>query len=265
MKEYYQRYQRQLILEGFGAAGQVKLSKARVLVIGAGGLGCPVLQYLAAAGVGHLGIADDDRVDISNLNRQVLYGQEDVGKHKTDVAAERVKALNHLVEVVTYRERWSALLSVRYFGDYDVIVDATDNFASRYVINDGCALMKKPLVFGAVSQFEGQVAVFNVEHDGMALSYRDVFPVPPKDSEVMNCMAGGVLGVLPGIIGVMQATEVIKLITGTGEPLVNTLLTYNARSQSIYRMQLAVHPGARTEMPESLEAYQNTDYDTLCR
>lgn len=265
MKEYYQRYQRQLILKGIGMEGQQKLSDARVLVIGAGGLGCPVLQYLAAAGIGHLGIADDDTISLSNLNRQILFGQEDTGKFKAEVAAEKIRLLNNLVNVVVYRERWNASLSIQYFGDYDIIVDATDNFASRYMINDGCALMQKSLVFGAVSQFEGQVAVFNAEREGETLSYRDLFPVPPKEGEVMNCMEGGVLGVLPGIIGVMQATEVIKVVCGIGDVLTNTMLTYNALSHQFYKIRIVKNPNALLEMPGNQEEYLNTKYDELCR
>lgn len=265
MKDHLIRYQRQIILKGFGEEAQEKLSKARVLVIGAGGLGCPILQYLAAAGVGRMGIADDDMVSITNLNRQLLYVPEDIGKWKAIVAAEKIKALNNQIVVDVINQRWSPSLSLQYFDEYDIIVDATDNFASRYLINDGCVLFNKPLVFGAVSQFEGQAAVFNVPKNGISLNYRDLFPIPPKNNEVLNCMEGGVLGVLPGLIGVMQATEVIKLLTGVGESLANQMLTYNALTQSFYKIQLIQNPIASTQLPESIEVYLQTNYEYLCQ
>lgn len=265
MKEFLLRYQRQITLEGFGIAAQEKLANAKVLVIGAGGLGCPILQYLAAAGVGHLGIADYDNISFSNLNRQILFGQADLGKSKVAIAASKVHALNNLVQITSYQEQWNQALSIAHFPNYDIIVDATDNFASRYLINDGCVLLNKPLVFGAVSKYEGQVAVFNKEQHGIAVNYRDLFPEPPKNDEVMNCAEGGVLGVIPGIIGVMQATEVIKLLTGVGQILANQLVTYNALTNDYLKVQLIKNPIALSTMPVSIEAFLQTNYEQLCQ
>ena len=259
-----ERYQRQLMLDKFGSTSQEKLSKARVLVIGAGGLGCPILQYLAAAGIGTIGIADDDKVTYSNLNRQILYGQADVGRYKVEAAKEKIEALNNEIKVIAYKERWNQELSISYFPNYDIIVDATDNFASRYLINDACVLLKKPLVFGAVSQFEGQVAVFNATTDGTSVNYRDLFPVPPKNNEVRSCAEAGVLGVIPGLIGVMQATEVIKLITGIGEPLINKIAIYNALTQKIYALVISKTTESNKTLPETIEAFKLTDYVYLC-
>ena len=262
----YERYQRQLILKGFGIEGQQKLKQARVLVIGAGGLGCPIMQYLVAAGIGHIGIADHDKVSLSNLHRQILFGTEDIHAYKVDVVKRKMFSLNSDVDIKTWNERWTQQHCVQHFPDYDVIVDATDNFASRYLINDACVLMGKPLVFGAVSQFEGQVAVFNqLQADGSrSVNYRDLFPIPPADGEVLNCAEGGVLGVLPGNIGAMQATEVIKLITGLGKTLSNRLWNYNALSQDVFIMQLVSNPTSLQYMPKSEEQFISTDYEWLC-
>lgn len=264
MKEYFFRYQRQIILEGFGIEAQKKLTNSSVLVIGAGGLGCPILQYLAAAGIGCLGIADDDTIALPNLNRQLLFGQEDVGKSKVLIVEEKIRALNHLTKLIPYNQRCDQTFALTEFPKYDVIVDATDNFASRYLINDACVLLNKPLVFGAVSRFEGQIAVFNVMNQGICLNYRDLFPEPPKNDEVLSCGEAGVLGVLPGLIGVMQATEVIKLITGVGEPLANQMLTYNALQQSFYKMQLMQHPESAKYLPANVESFLQINYESLC-
>jgi adenylyltransferase/sulfurtransferase len=262
----YDRYQRQLILKGFGMACQQKLSEARVLVIGAGGLGCPIMQYLVAAGVGHIGIADNDKVSLSNLHRQVVFGTEDIDLYKVDVVKSKMFSLNNDVNIRTWNERWTQEHCMQYFPDYDVVVDATDNFASRYLINDACVLLGKPLVFGAVSQFDGQVAVFNqLQADGSrSVNYRDLFPLPPSDGEVLNCSEGGVLGVLPGMIGTMQATEVIKLITGLGKTLSNRLWNYNALTQEVFIMQLVSNPVSHQQIPSSEEQFMATDYEWLC-
>ncbi len=259
-----ERYHRQTILAGFGIAAQEKLANARVLVIGAGGLGCPVLQYLAAAGVGHIGIADDDQVSYSNLNRQILYGQEDIGKYKVVVAASKIQALNNTIQTTTYQHRCNQSLAIEIFPEYDIIVDATDNFASRYLINDACVLMQKTLVFGAVSKYEGQVAVFDLSQNKEGIHYRDLFSDPPKNEEALSCSEAGVLGVLPGMIGVMQATEVIKFITGIGKPLINQMLTYNALTQHTYLMQLTKSIAPSATMPNDLASYLHTDYPGLC-
>ena len=264
MKDFFFRYQRQLILEGFGITAQKKLSGASVLVIGAGGLGCPVLQYLAASGIGTLGLVDADVVDMTNLNRQIFYGKEDVGHFKVDRAAEKIKTLNDLIHVRPYQQKCDQPFAIAEFPGYDVIVDATDNFASRYLINDACVLLNKPLVFGAVSKFEGQIAVFNVLNRITDVHYRDLFPHPPKNGEVMNCAEGGVLGVLPGVIGVLQAMEVIKLITAIGDTLTSQLMMYNGLTSSFYKMQLVKNPLAETVTPASLEEFEQTNYEYLC-
>lgn len=262
----YDRYQRQLILKGFGKEAQDKLSSASVLVIGAGGLGCPVLQYLVAAGVGHIGIADDDVVSLSNLHRQVLYTMEDIGQPKVFAAKKRLQQINDAVDIKIWNERWGQQHCIKFFNEYDIIVDATDNFSSRYMINDACVLMVKTLVFGAVSQYEGQVAVFNHRSfDGThSTNYRDLFPTPPKNGEVLNCSEAGVLGMLPGVIGAMQATEVVKLIAGIGKPLVDTLLTYNALSNQVYELKLQKQSGSDGYMPKSIDAFLTMDYPAHC-
>ncbi|MFM1930572.1 MAG: molybdopterin-synthase adenylyltransferase MoeB, partial [Bacteroidota bacterium] len=181
------------------------------------------------------------------------------------IAEAKVQALNNLVQTSIYAQQWNQALSIEHFPNYDIIVDATDNFASRYLINDGCVLLNKPLVFGAVSKFEGQIAIFNKEEDGVAINYRDIFPEPPKNDEVMNCAEGGVLGVLPGIIGVMQAIEAIKLITGVGKSLANQLVNYNALTNDYYKIQLIKNPMTLTTMPNTMDDYLQTNYEQLCQ
>ncbi len=262
--QFQERYHRQLILQGFGLEAQQKLARASVLVIGAGGLGCPILQYLAATGVGHIGIADADIVSLSNLPRQILFTTANIGQFKTTAANETLKALNPTVNITVYPAYFTQRHCIDYFHQYDIIVDATDNFASRYLINDACVLMQKPLVFGAVSQFEGQIAVFNNPSLSAKrpLNYRDIFPIPPQAGDVLNCAEAGVLGILPGIIGTMQAMEVVKLITGIGQPLTDQLLTYNALSHQMITIKL--HPNAQMKIPETVEAYMQIQYDWLC-
>jgi sulfur-carrier protein adenylyltransferase/sulfurtransferase len=262
-KPSYNRYQRQIILKGFGIVAQDKLAAAKVLVIGAGGLGCPALQYLAAAGVGHIGIVDHDVVSESNLHRQVLFNVEDVGRPKVDVAREKLTALNPDVKIEIWQVNFGHQQCVELLPKFDIILDGTDNFATRYLVNDACVLWGKPLVFGAVSQFEGQVAVFNVlmEDGNRSSNYRDLFPVPPKAGEILNCAEAGVLGVLPGIIGTMQAVEVIKLVTGVGESLVNKLLTYNALTQDVFTMQMNA---SVQQVPVTEAEFMSTDYEVLC-
>ena len=252
-----ERYQRQLILKGFGITAQEKLAHSSVLVIGAGGLGCPVLQYLAAAGVGTIGIVDDDTVALSNLHRQILYTADDIGKNKALTAAIRLNQQNHDTKINTYPVRLDKNNISRILKDYQYIVDGTDNFDSRYLINDTCASLNLPLVFAAVSGYEGQVAIFNVTgKEGFQTNYRDLFPVPPKAGEVANCSENGVIGVLPGIVGTMQASEVIKLITGIGDPLVNKILNYNLLTQDFYTVNLSPDPNTY-----SAEAEIETDHE----
>lgn len=224
-----EQYNRHFILPEIGKEGQLKLKKAKVLVVGAGGLGCSVLQYLTASGVGEIGIVDEDIVSRSNLQRQVLFTIDDIGKNKAEVAKRRLQGLNPFVSFKVYSEYLSRENVLSIVEHYDIIVDATDNFPTRYLINDACVLTNKPLVFGAIFKFEGQVAVFNYEGNA---TYRCLFPKPPKPNEVPNCSEIGVLGVLPGIIGCLQANEVLKIICGIGEVLSGKLLTFNALSMN---------------------------------
>ncbi len=219
------RYSRQLVLPGFGAEGQAKLKSASVGVVGAGGLGAPVLAYLAAAGVGKITLFDSDTVSLSNLQRQVLFTTADVGKSKAECAQRALIALNPEITVKTKGVRVSSSNALELFKGLDVIVDATDNFPTRYLINDSCAILDKAWVYGSIFRYEGQVAVFN--HNG-GPTYRDLYPEPPKPGTVPDCEEGGVLGVLPGIIGSMQASEVIKMITGIGESLSGKLFLFDS-------------------------------------
>jgi len=261
----YERYQRQMLLKEIGEAGQQKLLQSKVLVVGAGGLGCPALQYLAAAGVGTIGIADDDVVSLTNLHRQVLYTTGDIGLSKAERASAVLQNLNPDIKIIPYNFRLTNQNALDIIDKYDIILDGTDNFSSRYMINDACVLLNKPLVYAAISRFEGQVAVFNcMGEDGKAVNYRDLFPVSPADDEVMNCAVAGVLGVLPGIIGSMQANETIKLITGIGQPLINRLLTYNTLTNQLYEMFLSASDDTASFIPKDKIAFKNFDYDWAC-
>lgn len=219
------RYKRQIILPELGIAGQQKLKNARVLMVGAGGLGCPVLQYLVAAGVGFIGIVDDDTVDETNLHRQILYSAEDIGKSKAQVAVEKLSVINPHVKFSAYPVRLSMQNADQLFRTYDLVIDGSDNFPTRYLVNDTCAALNLPLVFGSLFKFEGQVSVFN--YCG-GPDYRSIFPEPPGIDEVPNCAEIGVIGVLPGIIGTYMANEAIKVICEMGEVLSGRLLCINA-------------------------------------
>ncbi|RZJ99252.1 MAG: HesA/MoeB/ThiF family protein, partial [Flavobacterium sp.] len=211
----FERYERQLILKGFGLEAQQKLSKAKVLVVGAGGLGCPALQYLTAAGVGMIGVVDHDTISLNNLHRQILYSNDEIGKLKSEVASTKLRDLNPEIIIHAFPFRLVKNNIIQLLSNYDFILDCTDNFVSRYLINDACILLRKPLVFAAISGYEGQIAIFNVADEaGNSTNYRDLFPIPPNPEEVPNCAESGVLGALSGIIGTMQAAEAIKLITG---------------------------------------------------
>ncbi len=236
-----ERYQRHLSLPQFGLEAQLKLKNSKVLVVGAGGLGCPVLQYLAAAGVGKLGVMDFDVVDVSNLQRQILFTESDVGKPKADVAAERLRAMNSLIEVQPIPERLSASNALEWFEQYDLIVDGSDNFTTRYLVNDACVLANKPLVYGAIYTFQGQVSVFNFKGGP---TYRCLFPDPPDPKDAPNCSEIGVMGVLPGLIGTLQASEAIKVLTGVGEPLSGTLLLLDVLSMKQQTIRFSRDPEA---------------------
>lgn len=233
------RYRRHLLIPGVGLAGQRRLAAARVLVIGAGGLGSPVLQYLAAAGIGRLGIVDDDTVDLSNLQRQVLFTTADVGRPKVVAAAERLAALNPEVAIDPYPVRFLAANARTLVRPYDVVIDATDSFAARYLINDAARLEGKPDVYGSISTFEGQVAVFAPGGP----CYRCLFPEPPPAGTVPICAEGGVLGALAGLVGTWQATEALKLVLGLGEPLAGRLLLVDALSARTREFAVASDPG----------------------
>jgi sulfur-carrier protein adenylyltransferase/sulfurtransferase len=226
------RYARHFVLPDFGMEGQQRLKKGSVLVVGAGGLGSPVLLYLAAAGVGRIGIIDADKVDDSNLQRQVLYTTKDIGKYKVKAAKKRLLALNPHIQIDTYPYTLTSANALKIINLYDVVADGTDNFSTRYLVNDACVLCEKVNVYASIFRFEGQVSVFNFtqKKGERGVNYRDLFPVPPPPDLVPNCAEGGVLGVLPGIIGSMQANEVLKILSGVGEPLSGRLFVFDAAS-----------------------------------
>ena len=219
------RYSRHLALPEVGVLGQLRLRRARVVIVGAGGLGSPVALYLAAAGVGRIGLVDDDRVDLTNLQRQVLYGTSDLDQPKTERARRRLLDLNPHVEIVPHELRLAAANALDVLADYDVVIDGSDNFPTRYLVSDACVLLGKPHVYGSIYRFEGQVSLFWAGHGPC---YRCLYPEPPEPGAVPNCAEGGVLGILPGVIGSLQATEAIKLVLERGEPLLGRLLLFDA-------------------------------------
>jgi adenylyltransferase/sulfurtransferase len=230
-----QRYSRHLILPEVGETGQLKLKNASVAIVGAGGLGCPVSLYLAAAGVGRLGIIDFDDVDLSNLQRQVLYSVSDLKRSKSETARGKLLALNPEIDIVSHRIRLSAKNVMDTIANYDIVVDGSDNFGTRYLINDACVLSSKPNVYGSIFRFEGQLSVFCTNNGPC---YRCLFPVPPEPDSVPNCAEGGVLGVLAGVIGTLQATEAVKLILEEGRPLIGKLLLYNALEMDFQKLTI---------------------------
>lgn len=261
-----ERFQRQIKLKELGPEGQHKLSAARVLVIGAGGLGCPVLLYLAAAGVGHIGVIDFDKVELSNLHRQVLFSVSDAGALKAERAAARINEMYPDVVCQPYPYALTNQNALDLFVHYDLIVDGSDNFATRYLVNDACVLLGKPLVYGAVSRLEGQVAVFNLptKNNTSPVNYRRLFPEPPRPGEVLNCEESGVLGVLPGIIGLMQANEAIKIIAGIEPVLSDKLLNFNSKTNQTYTIELSGLPDNTDQAPKDRRAYEKMDYDWFC-
>lgn len=248
------RYSRHLLIPEFGNEGQERLKAARVLVIGCGGLGSPILLYLAAAGVGTLGIIDGDRVDESNLQRQILYGTDSIGKAKVEETAKRLQSLNPFCAIETYFEQLTAQNALSILTKYDLVVDGSDNFPTRYLVNDACVLLNKPLIYGAIYRFEGQVAVFNYQNSP---NYRDLFPKPPSPELAPNCAEAGVLGVLPGIIGSLQANEAIKLLAGIGAPLIGKLLVMDALTLTTRIIKIP-------RLPERPVIEQLIDYDEFC-
>jgi adenylyltransferase/sulfurtransferase len=246
------RYARHFSLSGFGPQAQEKLRRARVLVIGCGGLGCPATQYLAAAGVGHITMVDSDRVELSNLQRQILFTTQDVGQLKVVAAARRLQALNPWVSIITKPERFNRDNALALVRDCDVLIDGSDNFATRYLVNDACVIEGKPFVYGAIQGFEGQASVFNWQQGP---TYRCLFPRDEQAITAPNCSEAGVLGVLPGLIGTVQATEAIKLITGIGESLSGRLLLWDALTMRMRTLTLQGDPRRHeiTQLPDDPE------------
>jgi sulfur-carrier protein adenylyltransferase/sulfurtransferase len=257
-REEVARYSRHLIIPDLGVDGQRRLKNARVLVIGAGGLGSPALLYLAAAGVGTIGIVEFDVVDESNLQRQIIHGQSDIGRSKAQSARDSIREINPFVQVRLHELRLQPSNAVNLFGQYDLILDGTDNFATRYLVNDAAVLAKKPYVWGSIYRFEGQVSVFWEDApDGLGLNYRDLYPEPPPPGLVPSCAEGGVLGILCASIASIMGTEAIKLITGIGEPLLGRLMVYDALDMSYRTIKIRKDP-ATSEITELI------DYDDFC-
>ncbi len=264
-KEEWIRYSRHFKLPGFGSEGQARLKNSRVLVVGTGGLGAPLLQYLTAAGVGTIGIVDFDLVDNSNLHRQVLFTTDDIGRPKTIVAHERLRKLNPDVKFNIYNERLQSDNAERIIQEYDIVADGTDNFPTRYLVNDACVLFNKTNVYASIYQFEGQVSVFNqlMEDGSRGPNYRDLYPTPPPPGMVPSCAEGGVLGVLPGIIGSLQASEVIKVAAGIGETLSGRLFLMDALSFTTRTLKIRKDPenplnGTKPTIKELI------DYEEFC-
>ncbi len=258
--EEVQRYSRHLIMPEVGMEGQRKLKAASVLLIGAGGLGSPLAMYLAAAGVGRLGLVDYDVVDYTNLQRQVIHGTSDVGRPKLHSARDRILDINPHVQVDTYEVPLTSENALEIFEPYDVIIDGTDNFPTRYLTNDACVLLGKPNVYGSIFRFEGQVSVFYADEGPC---YRCLFPEPPPPGLVPSCAEGGVLGVLPGTVGALQATEAIKLILGVGEPLIGRLLLYDALNMEFNEVRLRKNPNCPV-CGENPTVTELIDYEMFC-
>ena len=259
--EEVRRYSRHLILPEVGLAGQKKICSTTVLCIGAGGLGSPIAMYLAAAGIGKVGIADFDVVDFSNLQRQIIHGTEDVGRNKCQSAKETIQSINPNVEVVLHETRLTSENALDLIGRYDIVVDGTDNFPTRYLTNDACVLLKKPNAYGSIFRFEGQASVFAPHLGGPC--YRCLYPEPPPPGMVPSCAEGGVLGVLPGIIGCIQATEILKLALGKGSSLIGRLLLFNALEMKFRELKLRRDPKCPL-CGESPTISKLIDYEQFC-
>lgn len=254
------RYSRHLIMPEVGVDGQEKLKAASILLIGCGGLGSPLAMYLAAAGVGHLGLVDFDLADFTNLQRQVAFGTQDVGRPKVDATKDRILSINPNVKVTTYREKLSSDNVMNIFKDFDIIIDGTDNFPTRYLVNDACVFLHKPNVYGSIFRFEGQATVFWADKGPC---YRCLYPEPPPPGMVPSCAEGGVLGILPGTIGLIQATEAVKLILGSGEPLTGRLLLYNALDMKFREVKLQKDPECPVCGPNKTIT-ELIDYEQFC-
>jgi len=255
------RYSRHIILSGVGPEGQNNISNAKVLVVGAGGLGCPILQYLTAAGVGILGVIDFDVVEESNLQRQVLFGTSSLGINKAFAAKERLEDLNPTINIQAHTQTLTPQNALVLFKNYDIIVDGTDNFETRYLINDASIITNKPVVYGAIYKFEGQVSVFNYKNGP---TYRCLFPKPPKKGSVANCSEVGVLGVLPGIIGTMQANEVLKIILGFNGVLSGKLFCYNSKTSETYTLEIKRLDSEIEKVLSIKDTFQNQKFNVNC-
>lgn len=259
-EDQIERYSRQIILPNVGGKGQEKLLKAKVLIIGAGGLGSPAALYLASAGIGKLGIVDSDAVELNNLQRQILHTTNNVGKPKVDSAKERLNAINTDVEVVTYKTRVTSLNILEIIKSYDIIVDGSDNFPTRYLVNDACVLSKKPLSHGGIFRFDGQAITIL---PGESACYRCLFPEPPPPGLVPSCQEAGILGAVAGIIGVIQANEVLKYILGIGDLLTGKLLIFNALDSSFRQVKVPKDPGCPV-CSENPTVTKLIDYEEFC-
>ncbi|MGQ9632174.1 MAG: molybdopterin-synthase adenylyltransferase MoeB [bacterium] len=259
-EEQITRYSRHIILPEVGGRGQSKIRKARVLIVGAGGLGSPAALYLAASGVGTLGLVDFDVVDLSNLQRQIIHTVGDIGRPKVLSANEKVEALNPDVDVIAYDERLTPENIMGIIGGYDVIIDGSDNFPTRYLVNDACVFADKPLVYGSVFKFDGQATVFK-PHEGPC--YRCLYPEPPPPGTVPSCQEAGVMGVLPGVIGLIQATEALKLILGIGRPLIGRLLIYDSLDMTFSEVRVRRNPGCPV-CGDSPTVRSLIDYEEFC-
>ena len=255
------RYSRHLIIPDVAMAGQQRLMNAKVLCVGAGGLGSPALMYLAAAGIGTLGIVEFDTVDESNLQRQIIHGQSDIGKSKAQSAKEKISEINPYVNVITHEVRLDVTNVKEIFAQYDIIVDGTDNFATRYLVNDACVLLKKPYVWGSIYRFDGQASVFWAEYGPC---YRCLYPEPPPPGMVPSCAEGGVLGVLCATIGSIQTTEAIKVITGVGEPMVGSLIVYDALEMSFRKVKIRKDPNCPLCAENPTQTELLPDYEAFC-
>ena len=255
------RYSRHLIIPDVAMAGQQRMMNAKVLCVGAGGLGSPALMYLAAAGIGTLGIVEFDTVDESNLQRQIIHGQSDIGKSKAESARAKISEINPYVNVITHETRLDTSNVMEIFAQYDIIVDGTDNFATRYLVNDACVLLKKPYVWGSIYRFDGQASVFWAEYGPC---YRCLYPEPPPPGMVPSCAEGGVLGVLCATIGSIQTTEAIKVITGVGEPLIGSLMVYDALDMNFRKVKIRKDPQCPLCSENPTQTALLPDYEAFC-
>jgi molybdopterin/thiamine biosynthesis adenylyltransferase/rhodanese-related sulfurtransferase len=255
-----QRYSRHIVLPEIGEEGQEKLKRASALIVGVGGLGSPAAMYLAAAGIGRLGLIDFDTVDESNLQRQILYGESAVGERKLDAAWKRLRDMNRNLRIETFNDRLSSRNALPLMEPYDVVLDGTDNFGTRYLVNDACVMLGKPNVYASIYRFDGQVSVFDATRGPC---YRCIYPDPPPPNVVPSCAEGGVLGVLPGIVGSLQAAEAIKLITGAGEPLIGRLVLFDALNMTFRTLRIPKNPACKVCGADP-EIRQLIDYEEYC-